>query len=200
MVVDEQLTNDKLCWPLTPMSDSSGSEFEEQQLLVQYLALFTFAAGAAALAYGLPLYDKIPYHTSAFTGADWVRELLNGHPERIRNELGVHKHVFLGLVAALERHGVTSSKNVYIEEQLSIFLYTCVTGLSLRHVSERFQRANETTSKFVLYFITVRTRITYNPQILCDDAHLLLISTVLHSICSPTSCWSTYATHNSKQS
>lgn len=135
------------------MSDSSGSEHEgSQQLLLQYLALFTFAAGAAALAYGLPLYDKTPYHTSALTGADWVRELLNGHPERIRNELGVHKHVFCGLISALEQSGVTSSKHVYIEEQVAIFLYTCVTGLSLRHVSERFQRANETTSKFALYF------------------------------------------------
>jgi hypothetical protein len=135
------------------MSDSSGSEYE-QQFLLHYLALFTFAAGAAALAYGLPLYDKTPYHTSALTGAGWVLELLNGHPERIRNELGVHKHVFLGLVKALEQHGMTSSRHVYIEEQLAIFLYTCVTGLSLRHVSERFQRANETTSKYVLYFIT----------------------------------------------
>jgi len=32
------------------MSDSSGSEHQEQ-LLLQYLALFTFAAGAAALVY-----------------------------------------------------------------------------------------------------------------------------------------------------
>ena len=105
------------------MSESSGSEHEEQ-LLLQYLALFTFAAGAAALVYGLPLYDKTPYHTSALTGADWVYEL------------GVHKHVFLGLVAALEQHGVTSSKDIYIEEQLAISLYTCVTSLSLCHVSE----------------------------------------------------------------
>lgn len=134
------------------MSDSSGSEHDEQ-LLLHNLALFTLAAGAA-LAYSIPLYDKTPYHTSAFTGADWVRELLNGHPERIRNELGVHKHVFLGLIAALEQYGVTSSRHVYIEEQLAIFLYTCVTGLSLRHVSERFQHANGTTSKFDLYFIT----------------------------------------------
>ena len=36
-----------------------------------------------------------------------------------------------------------------VEEQLAIFLYTSVTGLSLRHVSERFQRANETTSWYV---------------------------------------------------
>jgi hypothetical protein len=115
---------------------------------LQYLALFTFAAGAAALAWGLPSYDKTPYHTSALTDADWVHELLNGHPEHIRNELGVHKHVFYGLISALSKAGYSSSRHVYLEEQLAIFLYTCVTGLSLRHVSERFQRANETTSKY----------------------------------------------------
>jgi hypothetical protein len=194
--------NDKivLCF-LAPMSDTSASDSEqEEQLLLQYLALFNFAAGAAALAYGLPLYDKTPYHDSAFTGANWVLELLNGHPERIRNELGVHKHVFWDLIKALNRHGITSSKHVYIEEQLAIFLYTCVTGLSLRHVSERFQRANETTSKFVLYFIMVGVGMTYyNPQILCEDACILLISTILHRICSRTSRWDAYATHNSKQ-
>ena len=31
--------------------------------------------------------------------------------------------------------------------QLAIFLYTSVTGLSLHHVGERFQRANGTISK-----------------------------------------------------
>jgi hypothetical protein len=129
------------------MSDSSGSD--EEHHLLHYLALFTFAAGAAALAYGLPLYDKTPYHTSALTGADWVQELLNGHPERIRNELGVHKDIFYGLIDALQKGGIRSSRSVFIEEQLTIFLYTCVTGLSLRHVSEHFQRANETTSRFI---------------------------------------------------
>ena len=137
------------------MSDSSGSSSEDELLRAQYqyLALFTFAAGAAALAYGLPLYDKTPYHTSALTGAGWVLELLNGHPECIHNELGVHKHVFYALIDALQNAGVQSSKHVFIEEQLAIFLYTCVTGLSLCHVSERFQCANETTSKFILYLL-----------------------------------------------
>ena len=120
------------------MLDSSGSE-KEEHLLLHYLSLFTFAAGAAALAYGLPLFDKTPYHTSALTGANWVRELLNGHPECICNELGVHKHVFYGLIAALEEGGVTPSRHIFLEEQLAIFLYTCVAGLSLCYVSEQFQ-------------------------------------------------------------
>jgi hypothetical protein len=42
-------------------------------------------------------------------------------------------------------HGDT--RYVMLEEQLAIFLYTSVTGLSIRHVGERFQRANGTISK-----------------------------------------------------
>ncbi|KIM86660.1 hypothetical protein PILCRDRAFT_64982, partial [Piloderma croceum F 1598] len=76
------------------------------------------------------------YHTSALTGADWVCELLNGHPGCIHNELGIYKHVFYSLITALEQAKVHSSKHVFLKEQLAMFLYTCVTDLSLHHVSE----------------------------------------------------------------
>jgi len=50
---------------------------------------------------------------------------------------------------ALQQAGVHSSRHVFLEEQLAIFLYTSVTGLSLCHVSERFQHATDTTSWYV---------------------------------------------------
>lgn len=90
-------------------------------------------------------YNKEPYHTSILSGQAWVEELLDGHPERIRTELGVHKNVFRALRAELRATGHTDSRNgVTLEEQLAIFLYMCVTGLTVRHVGERFQRANAT--------------------------------------------------------
>ena len=49
-------------------------------------------------------------------------------------ELGVHKHVFNALMLELVQIGHTDSKNITLEEQLAIFLYTCVTGLTVRHV------------------------------------------------------------------
>ena len=60
----------------------------------------------------LHYYMKEPYHTSILFGRAWLQELLHGHPERICTKLGVHK------------------------EQLAIFLYTSVTGLSIHHVGE----------------------------------------------------------------
>lgn len=134
-------------------SSSSSLEAEEERYQhlkrIKVMAAFAVAniVATAALIYADPFYNKIPYHTSALTGANWVLELLNGHPERIRNELGVHKHVFNGLIEELKFAGHGPSRHLYLEEQLAIFLYTCVTGLSLRHVCERFQHSCETISK-----------------------------------------------------
>ena len=92
-------------------------------------------------------YMKEPYHTSLLSGYAWVQELLTGHPERIRTELGVHKDVFHALVRELQSMGHGHTRYVTLEEQLAIFLYTSVTGLSIQHFGERFQRANGTISK-----------------------------------------------------
>ena len=76
-------------------------------------------------------YLKEPYHTSILSGYVWVQELLNGHPERIRTELGVHKEVFHAFIQELQSMDYGNSKYVMLEEQLTIFLYTSVTGLTI---------------------------------------------------------------------
>ena len=78
------------------------------------------------------------------TGKMWVLELLGGHPECICTELGVHTHVFYALIDELHSLGYTDSKFVTLEEQLAIFLYCSVTGLTVRHLGEQFQRSNDT--------------------------------------------------------
>jgi len=88
-----------------------------------------------------------PYHTSSLSGEAWVIELLTGHPERIHCELGMHAEVFAALISELRDFGYSDSKFISLEEQLAIFLYTSVTGLSIRHVGERFQRSNDTISR-----------------------------------------------------
>jgi len=79
----------------------------------------------------------------------WVTELLTGHPKHVRHELGVHKHVFRALIVALQDAGYTPSKFITLEEQLAIFLYICITGLSLGHICECFQQATDMASKYV---------------------------------------------------
>ena len=81
-------------------------------------------------------YLKQPWHTSILTGQMWVLELLGGHPEHIHTELEVHTHVFYALIDELCSLGCTDSKFVTLEEQLAIFLYCSVTGLTVRHLGE----------------------------------------------------------------
>ncbi|KAJ8580964.1 hypothetical protein M405DRAFT_699533, partial [Rhizopogon salebrosus TDB-379] len=64
-----------------------------------------------------------PYHTSSLSRIAWVTELLTGHPERIKCELGVRRHVFDVLVNLLRQAGLKDSKYILLEEQLAIFLY-----------------------------------------------------------------------------
>ncbi|KAF9219216.1 hypothetical protein BS17DRAFT_681695, partial [Gyrodon lividus] len=37
---------------------------------------------------------QIPYHTSILSGEAWVYELILGHPDRIRHNIGVSLDVF----------------------------------------------------------------------------------------------------------
>ena len=125
---------------------------EEQQVLRRRIVListwFFHLIGLAVTLYASPLYWKQPYHTSALTGRAWVSELIHGHPDRIKTELGVSLDVYIFLLAELRLNcGLNHSRYIDIEEQLAIFLYTCRTGLTIRHVGERFQRSNETISK-----------------------------------------------------
>ncbi|KAJ7119046.1 hypothetical protein C8R44DRAFT_625290 [Mycena epipterygia] len=41
---------------------------------------------------------------------------------------------------------------IKLDESLAIFLYTCVTGLAIDHVAERFQHSHTTISQWVLFF------------------------------------------------
>ncbi|EGN94248.1 hypothetical protein SERLA73DRAFT_17433, partial [Serpula lacrymans var. lacrymans S7.3] len=66
------------------------------------------------------------YHNSVLTGYGWVRELIDGHPDCIKTELGVRQEAFSNLLDLLQANRYSDSKHVLIEEQLAIFLYTCV--------------------------------------------------------------------------
>ena len=124
-------------------------DLEEEDLIVQAAATAAIATALSVIDYSQTYFLKTPYHNSALTGAAWVTELLTGHPKHVRHELGVHKHVFRALIVALQDAGYTPSKFITLEEQLAIFLYICITGLSLGHICECFQQATDMASKYV---------------------------------------------------
>ena len=114
--------------------------------LQRYIIMFMSIILTAMASLLTSMYTRDPYHTSILTGEGWVMELLAGHPEHIRCELGVTVQVFEAMIRELQDLGYENSKHVSLEEQLAIFLYACVTGLTIRHLGERFQRSNATIS------------------------------------------------------
>jgi hypothetical protein len=96
---------------------------QRRQFLVRAAAIAVNVAVQATIVYSTSHYDRIPYHTSALTGAAWVTELMNGHPECIHCELGVHLYVFQIIIEYLKVIGHKNSREVFLEEQLAIFLY-----------------------------------------------------------------------------
>ncbi len=126
---------------------ATSLRLRKEQLIIAAAYLIN-VVGVATQLYSTPLYWKQPYHTSKLSGAEWVKELINGHHDRIWTELGMRVHVFLAFVHELRVVcGLGDSRYIGLDEQAAIFLYMCVTGLSVRHVGERFQRSNETISK-----------------------------------------------------
>jgi hypothetical protein len=117
--------------------------------LLRFGEIFSQILTAVMSAYFIPYFIKEPYHTSALSGENWVLELRHGHPKRIQCELGVRHHVFEHLLWTLRHHGLSDERDITLHEQLAIFLYTCVTGLSTRHVGERFQHSHNTIAKYV---------------------------------------------------
>ena len=96
---------------------------QHRQFMIHAATIAVNVSVQATIIYSTSHYDRIPYHTSALTGAALVTELMNGHPEHICCELGVHLHVFKIIIEYLKVIGYTHSKEVFLEEQLAIFLY-----------------------------------------------------------------------------
>ena len=116
------------------MSFHTGMADQQCHCVIQAAGVFVHTLVTGAIAFTGPLYAKIAYHTSNLTGEGWVLELLNGHPEQMHIELGVHAAVFQQLVLELQEIGLGPSKHVSLEEQVAIFLYASVTGLSIWHL------------------------------------------------------------------
>jgi hypothetical protein len=116
-----------------------------------------FSAIAVSIYYSSN-FDKKRQHTSRLSGKEWMKELLNGHPRRIRDNLGVSQESFYLLEDLLiKKSNLKSTRFMGTTEQLGIFLYAVVTDLSMRKLAERFQRSTETINrtyhKVMRYFL-----------------------------------------------
>ncbi|KAF7333870.1 putative nuclease HARBI1 [Mycena venus] len=86
---------------------------------------------------GLEKPQLRPMHTSILTGQRWLDEVLSGHPDRCRRELGMSALEFALLWAELTVWGdLTDGRYVTAQEQLAIFVYW-MELFNLRHAQLR---------------------------------------------------------------
>lgn len=92
---------------------------------------------------------KVPKNTSILTGQAWMDELLCGeNARRFYDNMGMQKHVFVALRGEMMDAGILGDTQwVTATEQLGMYLYTLITGLSTKKIQERFQRSPDTVSK-----------------------------------------------------
>jgi hypothetical protein len=115
------------------------------------------------------------YHISSLTEVGWVQDLMLGHPNRIKTELGMRLHIFKRLISDLSDLGLAPLWHISLEEQVAIFLYMSVTGLSIRHIGEHFQHSNETISLYFFLFFFI-----LNCADIIEDISTEFVSLYLH--------------------
>jgi hypothetical protein len=88
---------------------------------------------------------KTPFSTG-LPSSTYLRELLDcGNDKRIYSILRIKKKTFESLCLWLRRNtALQSSRNVLVEEQVAMFLWTINFDASSTTVAERFQHSGET--------------------------------------------------------
>ena len=78
-------------WEVTPSMplDDNNARQQMQKYRSCAAAIFVNVIVTAAILVVTPLINKIPYHTSILSGEGWVQELITGHPEHMKSELGM---------------------------------------------------------------------------------------------------------------
>ena len=89
--------------------------------------------------------ERTPCNTSSLTGPEYVKELLNGHTDRIYDSFRMDKHVFLRLCTTLEHFQLLEhDRLVGIHESVAIFLFIVSHSIRVRVAAECFQCSKET--------------------------------------------------------
>ncbi|RWR77282.1 putative nuclease HARBI1 [Cinnamomum micranthum f. kanehirae] len=92
--------------------------------------------------------DKRPCRDSALSGAAYVNELLIGHLERFRQVCRMERPIFMKLCNVIRsKNLLCDTRDITLEEQLIMFLFTIGHNAVNRQVQERFQHSGETISR-----------------------------------------------------
>jgi hypothetical protein len=102
-------------------SDSDyGEEENENDIFILAVAAVEFVEN-----YYMSYIAKEPCRTSSQTGYKWVMEILQGNPDRCKQNFIMEIHVFLYLCKELkEKYHLRGTKKLTVEELVVMFLNT----------------------------------------------------------------------------
>ncbi|KAK2642879.1 hypothetical protein Ddye_024642 [Dipteronia dyeriana] len=92
-------------------------------------------------------------------------EILNGNDRRCQEQFRMEKHVFTKLCDRLRSYGLTSIKEVRLEEAVGMFLMTLGHGVGNRIIQEQFQHSDETDCIGAIDGTHIRVSLPVDEQI-----------------------------------
>ena len=119
--------------------DNSGDEEELDQIIC--------VAGRLIQVYLEKYIMKTPCYTNSQTCYIWLMDLLRGNDTRCYNAFRMETNCLYMLLKDIEKV-LGGSKNICTAEVLAMFLYILRGGETNRNTQERFQRSNETVSRY----------------------------------------------------
>ncbi|KAL6847160.1 hypothetical protein ACP4OV_023013 [Aristida adscensionis] len=104
------------------VSESDSEEEEDEEIMMLIIPALYVASTKT----------KTPCHTSKLTGAEYISELLKGHPIRCYNNLRMEPHIFQAL-----------------SDYLTMFMYMLARNACFRALCDRFQHSGETIHRHI---------------------------------------------------
>lgn len=121
-----------------------GQDFDDFDLDLDILM-----AWLATVAVDMSMHTREPIRDSSLSGAQWIREVLHGHSDRVYEAFRMEIHVFLNLCGLMKEKGwLEDTRYIGVDEQIGIFLSMICHKNSNRDLCERFQHSGQTISKY----------------------------------------------------
>ncbi|KAL6336580.1 hypothetical protein AAG906_025135 [Vitis piasezkii] len=114
-------------------STSNGSLYESTSYSKRYEEIFLC---------------KTPQRTSMLSGAQFVRDMIEGHPQTCYELFRMDKETFMNLCDHLKRHeNLQDTQFVTVEEAVTMFLLIVGHNVRMRVVANRFQHSTKTVAR-----------------------------------------------------